>query len=367
MEGGVLNALNGWHRTGFQLRGLAQGYAPVLAVSIPATFNDVASSTVAPITANGDHIPLDIDGYCIRIDTAGGQTIADPTRLVVNLARAGYSGITGAGPTLNGDQIFGTKLLRRTFPWQANAILATGSSFLLALDDLLHQPDTILSVRLLAGFFTGQTRDIIIPGQVITRLDTIQYDRPMLRPATLPYRRISGSSFLVEFNCVSRWATNAGQVARVEATWKRGGTYGPWAGSNTMVRSAATPTSGRAPSGLAAPVYAVDIDFTLCPDSTSRGDTIIVYRGYSAYGNAVFDSELHGDALQANGLPTSVSPPAGLPVIVDKTGNHTAVYAWVNRDGTGLAGTSSAGVSASSADPGAALSYQSEAAALAAI
>lgn len=363
MVSGILNALGGWSRTSFQTRGLVQGYLPVTSVIFPATATDVASVSTAPTVTAGDIIPIDVDGYVIRIETVGGQTIADATKMQINIARSGYSKIIGSGPTLNGDVSFGTKLLRRVVPnsgtGAGNPLLANGTSFLVAHDNLIHAADTIISVVLKAGFFTGQVADLTIPGTAAVRNDTITYDKPMIRPITPPFRRYTTSA-TVEFMVVSGWATGGQQVARVEARAKRGGTYGSWAGSNVMVRSASTPTSGRAPSGIALPVYSVDVSLIGLADTVARGDTMIVYRAYGFFGDQIFDSETDGGALQSNGLPTSLSPPAGLPIIKDVAGVHAPIYAWVNRDGSvgGLAA-----IQTGTTDPGASVSYASEAAA----
>lgn len=363
-SGGLDNALGGWGRNGFRLRGLVQGTLPVTGVTFPATAADIASGNVAPTVLTGDTIPIDVDGYVVRIDTTGGQTIADATKMQINVARSGYSTTIGSGPTLNGDVSFGTKLLRRVHPnagsGAGSPLLASGTSFLVAHDNLIHAADTVISIVLRAGFFTGQTADITIPGNIAVRNDTIVYDKPMIRPITQPYRRCTTTA-TVEFIVVSGWATGGQQVARVEARAKRGASYGAWAGANTMTRSASTPASGRAPSGVALPVYSVTVDLTGLADTATRGDTIIVFRAYSFFGDQIFDSETDGDPLQANGLPTSTCPPAGLPIIKDAAGNHAPIYAWINRDGT--AGGSAA-IQTGTSDPGASVSYASEAAAM---
>lgn len=337
----------------------------IAGAAIIGAFADTAS-TVAPITTAGQAIPLDLNGWCVRIDTVGSQTIADATRLIVALSRPGFTSTGGA--TTVADLCNGTRQMRRAFPNQASALLATGTGFIVALDNLIHQADTVVSITLLAGFFTGQTESITIAGPGITRNDTLPYEPFGLRPITLPWRRCT-TAIDVEFMAASEFARNGGQLACVRARWKSGASYGPWASTSTMVRSIATPASGRTVTTtgagltqpLALPVYRVTVDTSTCPDSTSRGSTTIVYQGYDHCGNVVWDSETMGAPLQADGRPTNFDPPAGLPVIVDKAGNHTPIYAWINRDGT--AGGSAA-IQTGTTDPGAAASYASEAAAL---
>lgn len=333
----------------------------VTSMATIGAYSDTASA-VSPITTAGQSLPLDLDGWCLQINTTGGQTIADATKLIVTLARPGYDA-TGTATTVP-DTCLGTRLMRRATPNQASALLATGSAFIVALDNLIYAADSIVSVTLQPGFFTGQTDTITFSGPSVTRNDALVYEPFAIRPITLPWRRCT-NSIDVEFMAASDWARSNRQLACVRARWKSGVTYGPWATSATMVRSASTPASGRTVTTngagltqpLALPVYSVTVDTSTCPDSTTRGSACIVYQAFDWCGNVVWDSEVNGIALQSDGRPSDLSPPAALPIIVDKAGNHAPIYAWVNRDGT--AGGSAA-IQTGTTDPGSAGSYASE-------
>lgn len=342
--------------------GAVAGSGPVSSVTVVGGLNDIATATLAPAVTNGQSIPLDSAGWVLLIQCSGAQTIADATKMTVNITRPGHTSGLGDAPTTRTDTALGIKVLRRAFPNQASALPAAANAFYVAIDNVIHGSDSISSITLAAGFFTGQTTPIPIGAGLVTNSSGLAYVKPIVKPASLPFRRYTTSA-TVEFAAISEWAAFGSQVARVEARAKIGSNYGPWAASGTMVRSASTPASGRFPSGIPVPVYSVTVDLVtgLSADSASRTDSMIVYRAYGWTGDVLFDSETDGMALNAAGLPTGDGPPVGLPFIKDVAERHTPIYAWVNRDGTAGA---SAAIQTGTTDPGSAGSYASENAAM---
>jgi hypothetical protein len=344
---------------------------PVASVTIVGALNDTATATRAPAVTNGQNIPIDSAGWVLLIQCSGAQTIADATKMTVNIRRPGNTSGTGDAPTTRTDVAYGTIVLRRAWPNEGSPLIAPANGFYVCVDNLLHDSDQIESITLAPGFFTGQTDAIPIGPGLVTNSSGTAYAKPMLRPITPPWRRAGGSSIDIEFAAINEWAAFGSQLARVEARAVIGGNVGPWAGSGgTMVRSVETPTSGRLPpreaigqaNSFGLPVYRVTVDLSFtAANSASRTDTYIEYRGYSWYGDVVFDSATDGDPLNSSGLFSSLNPPARLPFVKDTAGSHAPIYAWINRDGT--AGGSAA-IQTGTSDPGAAASYASENAAL---
>lgn len=345
---------------------------PVTSIAVQGDLTDTTTGTIAPISPPGTVIPLPTNGWVLRINTTGGLTIADPTKLTANITRPGFT--TVGGSTTRADVGFGGKLLRRVTPNINTPLLADGTSFLVTIDNMVQGVDTVSSVVLAPGFFTGQTETYTVTN--ITRADSVVYPKPACRPVTPPFTRFAGSTAAIEFIAMSDWGAFGSPVACVRARWKNGGSYGPWAASSTCARSSWTNGTGRHAalnSGLAegacsGATYTVNVDVSSAPNSgtapANRVDVVIVYQAMGWFGDVIFDSEVDGEALTSIGLPTEFGPPVSLPVCIDKAGNHSPIYAWVNRDGTGLTSASTAGISTGTTDPGAGNSYQSEAAAL---
>ena len=335
--------------------GASGGSGPVTSVTVVGALADVATATLAPAVTNGQAIPLDTAGWVLLIQCSGAQTIADATKLTVNITRPGNTSGLGDAATTRADTALGVKALRRAYPNQLSGLPAAANAFYITIDNLIHASDT-LTITLAAGFFTDQASSIPIGAGLITNSSGLTYAKPIVRPATLPLRRFTTTA-TVEFAVISEWAAFGSQVARVEARGKIGASYGPWAASGTMTRSASTPSSGRFPSTIPVPVYSVTVDLSSLANSASRTDSMVVYRAYGWYGDVLFDSETDGQAFNASGLPSGDAAPVGLPIIKDAVGNHTPIYAWVNRDGTAGA---SAAIQTGTTDPGSAASYASE-------
>lgn len=335
--------------------------APVTGITVVAGLNDTATANTAPFVTTSQAIPLDTAGWVLLIQCDSAQTIADATKLTVNIARPGNT--TAGAPTTRTDTALGAKVLRRAWGNQASALPAGTNAFYVTLDNTIYASDTITSITLAAGFFTGQVSAIPIGPGLITNSSNLVYEKPIVRPVSPPWRRVT-TSITVEFGAISEWAAFGQQVARVEARGKVAGVYGPWAASTVEARSGFTPSTGRLPSTIPAATFSVTVDVSSLADSASRTDSMIVYRAYSWTGDQLFDSETDCAALNPVGLPSNLGAPAGLPFIKDVAGNHTPIYVWVNRDGT--AGGSAA-VQTGTTDPGAAGSYASENAALVAV
>lgn len=339
--------------------GASGGSGPVTSVTVVGALADVATATLAPAVTNGQAIPLDTAGWVLLIQCSGAQTIADATKLTVNITRPGNTSGLGDAATTRADTALGVKVLRRAWPNQLSGLPAPSNAFYITVDNLIHASDT-LTITLAAGFFTDQASSIPIGAGLITNSSGLAYVKPMVRPTTPPFRRCT-TSIDIEFAAIHEWAAFGSQVARVEARAVIGGVNGAWSGSGAMVRSTDTPSSGRLPSGIPLPVYRVTVDTSFtATNSASRIDSYIEYRAYGWYGDVILDSATDGDALNSVGLVSSLNPPARLPIIKDAAGNHTPIYAWVNRDG---AAGASAAIQTTTTDPGAAASYASESAA----
>lgn len=359
---------------------LTSGDSPistVTGVTILGPLSDIATVNVSPTVTAGQSIPIDADGWVLLVQFDSAVTIADPTKLTVNITRPGYTSVIGGAATTRTDTALGVKQIRRVYPNNGSVaspiylVPGSANAFYIVIDNLIHTVDVVSSIVFALGFFTGQSSSITIGTGLVTNTSTITYGKPIVRPVFKAYDRMGPSgSFPVEFVAIHEWAAFGSQVARVEARCKVAGVYGAWSGTSVHARSPQTPVfPGRCPSrddsGGFGGVSGFDsYSFSVSGAGCADGAGDIVWRAYGWYGDTIWDSETDGAVFSL--LLTAINIPGNWPFVKDVANLHSRIYAYVNRDGTGLLGTVATGVSASSVDPGTSASYTNYATAAAA-
>lgn len=306
--------------------------------------------------ANED-IPLATRGYVLKVTFAQALTGFDPTKFIVNIDSPGYQG--NGTTTTRQRTARGTILLRRAVPNKNSPYAAIGgdaaNTYYIVMDNVVYGGDTITSVDVLAGAYTGVTPYNYVVNAVSA--SNLAYPEPLPALVLIPFERIGSSGTLaVEITGIHEHGQAGQMFARVEA-WlvDKNGLAGAVASSSVMdPYSDWTPASGWMP-GYRFPAHKL----TLSAAGLADGAAKVYYKVYPFVGNSVWDSAAKGAAW-----PSIIHQVDYKPVYIDTAGNHSPVYAWVNQDG--VAGASPA-VQTGTADPGSAASYANAAAALTAI
>ena len=309
-----------------------------------------------PPTKGVASVNMPANGWVIRIATNLGRVDSvDPSKLTMSVLDPGWN--TDGTPANHPRTITGTA---RLYKPNGGAGAFTDAdqpegTVEIALDQQLYCPggvtangSKIVAITLGAGFINGSSPALTVPGSLVARADSADYPLPI--PATVNWigQRMDASNTLdVEYAVAHEHAQKGQQVACVEAWARVGGVDGPVGRASSMVDSIWT-ADGLAPSGLHQPVFRVPVPGGSLPDG--EGGVRCTIKPWIGPAMNSFDPGVGDTWPSMNFL-------AELPFVKDVAGKYAPVYVWVNYDGTGLTGSSQAGVSTSATDPGAALSY----------
>lgn len=344
------------------------GAGPTIIASI-TVYGGLDVAITSPSTLS---VPMNLNGKVIRVATSlGVTTISDLTKISLRVRDNGFD--TSGNPTTVDRTIYIQDRLHRPYNEVTLYSPSTTGVFDLVLHDDIFNEDasnktTILGVDFVAGWCVGGLTETVTS---VSRLDSQAYPRPIVRPHFLPYEVVTsaGGNAATEWAVVSRFAMQLQAVARFEARAKVGGSYGAWTGAGSETRSTLTPSSGRNPSGFAAPVFACagSVSGLTGPaagawewrcypwigpmfDSTTPQTPSELTTG----GATVAQANLGYSDLGADYNPLQSS--RAVPFVLDgSTPSYTPAVAWVLYTGAGTATTSAKVFDNDFTDPGTAL------------
>ena len=327
-------------------------------ISIMPDVYPIAATAVYPTVNVGDPIYVDMIGGGIQIKSNVAGT-PDPTKVRVTITRHGYD--STRTQVAYSEVMYGVGVMRNPYPNDSTPMQLVANRFIVALPRQIHDTDLVTDVTLLAGYLPGLDQQSFGAAE---RLDLqngligFPYAPSPSGILNQPYDRIDATGRRIEVAVGNPYARNGQQVAAVDI-WVEdsAGNAGPVTTVTSMSRSQYTPASGYVtPQDTPAPVYGGTVYATGLTDGLGR----IFYKVYP-WAGPVYNSKTMGTTET---WPTKNEPTDGLPIAIDLAGKHTPIYAWINQDGTTGA---SAAVQTGAADPGAAGSYATPAAAAAAL
>ena len=363
--------------------GSGGGGGPSVITSIEAMGAGYTVPITAPISANMP-VGQSFNGGILRIITnLAATTIADISKITVRVRDNGFDGSGNATTVDRTLTILGHYL--KTYNNETVTMPGIAGQFDVVLSDWLYNQDvtnktTILGVDFVAGWCTGGLTESVT---TVTRSDSLAYPNVIVRPHTLPYERVlaDGTNSTTEWAVSHRLARQGRSVAYFRVRANVAGTQGAWVGTNAEVRSALTPSAGRNPSGLAAPVFSVAGSVAGLADATAAqagnwewqaypwigpmldSTTLLTPSDITAGGGTVAQADMGASAAGADYNPMQM--PNQFPFVLDATTPcYNEVYAWVNYDG--VAGASPT-VQTGTSDPGTVAGYATFAAAAAAL
>lgn len=338
-------------------KNLGGGGGAGIVSSITALGASYVVPITSPITAN-EPVGQSTNGGILRIVTSlSATTIADISKIQVRVTDNGFDTSGNATTVSRTLTVLGHYL--KTYNNETVTMPGVAGQFDVVLSDWLYNQDstnktTIVGVDFTAGWCTGGLTETV---STVTRQDSLAYPTIIVRPHFLPYEVVTaaGGNTATEWYVFHRLARNAAPVPFFRCRALVNGTYGPWTSANSETRSALTPSSGRNPSGYAAPVYACAGDVTGLAHATNSQAGYWQYEAYPWIGPALISANLPtptsiaaggGTTAQADQLGYSSSGAdynplqmsIGVPFVMDATTPCcTPAVAWVTYDGSGTA------------------------------
>lgn len=322
-------------------------------------------------------VSLPTNGWVLRLTTTlGAISSCDPTKVTLTVTDFGWD--TDGSAVSSTRTIKGTARVPKPSPDGTTFTDADRAAGVVefALEQQLYNSsvtdDTgrtyrsvINEIAFASGFMTGASGSSTVGAYTggVTRSDSKDYPLPIIRNIDRWDMVMGPSGYLdFEWSCGHEWAQKGQQVACFEAWARVSGTDGPVARASSMTDSRWT-SDGLVPRGLGsnaaamggtngmhAPVYSTRIYGTGLADGV-QGTIRGCAKPWIGPKVNTFDTGIGETRYHFNLM-------ADIPFVKDvSTGKYSPIYAYVNQDGTGLTGASTAGISTSATDPGGANSY----------